>query len=73
MGRIEMSQEERDDLYWLKQAKNKMISQVEAAKRMGVSDRWVRKQLKRMDKVGDEVVVHGLTSMEASFDWSNVD
>ncbi len=60
MGRIEMSQEERDDLYWLKQAKNKVISQVEAGKRMGVSDRWVRKQLKRMEKVGDEVVVHGL-------------
>lgn len=55
-----MSQEERDDLYWLKQAKNKVISQVEAGKRMGVSDRWVRKQLKRMEKVGDEVVVHGL-------------
>ena len=27
---------------------------------MGVSDRWVRKLLKRMKSKGDAVVVHGL-------------
>ena len=37
-----------------------MISQREAAERIGVSDRWVRKLLKRMKQRGDRVVVHGL-------------
>lgn len=60
MERIAMSQEERDKLEWLKRAKDKVISQREAAERIGVSDRWVRKLLKRMKKQGDRVVVHGL-------------
>src|ERR1700674_1299994 len=60
MERIGMSQEERDRLEWLKRAKDGMISQREAAQRMGVSDRWVRKLLKRMKREGDRVVVHGL-------------
>jgi transposase len=60
MERIEMSQEERDRLEWLKRAKDGVISQREAARRMGVTDRWVRKLLKRMKRQGDRVVVHGL-------------
>src|SRR4029434_1004177 len=60
MERIAMSQQERDDLKWLRRAKEGSISQREAAQKMGVSDRWVRKLLKRMTKQGDAVVVHGL-------------
>src|SRR5438445_172274 len=60
MERIAMSQEERDELEWLKRAKEGSIRQREAAKKMGVSDRWVRTLLKRMKKRGDAVVVHGL-------------
>jgi transposase len=60
MERIAMSQEERDKLEWLKRAKDKLISQREAAEKIGVSDRWVRKLLKRMKQRGDRVVVHGL-------------
>jgi transposase len=60
MERIAMSQEERDELDWLKRAKEGSISQREAAQRMGVSERWVRKLLKRMKREGDRVVVHGL-------------
>ena len=60
MERIEMSQEERDKLEWLKRAKDGVITQREAARKIGVSDRWVRKLLKRMKKRGDAVVVHGL-------------
>jgi transposase len=60
MERIAMSQEERDKLEWLKRARDKGISQREAASKLGVSDRWVRKLLKRMKKQGDLVVVHGL-------------
>lgn len=60
MERIAMSQEERDYLDWLKRAKEGSISQREAAEKMGVTPRWVRKLLKRMAKQGDAVVVHGL-------------
>jgi transposase len=60
MERIAMSQEERDDLDWLRRAKDGSISQREAAKRMKISDRWVRTLLKRMKKHGDAIVVHGL-------------
>ena len=60
MERIEMSQEERDRLDWLKRAKDGSMTQREAAQKMGVSDRWVRTLLKRMKKQGDAVVVHGL-------------
>jgi transposase len=60
MERIAMSQAERDELNWLKQARDGRITQREAAERIGVSDRWVRKLLKRMAKRGDAVVVHGL-------------
>jgi len=55
-----MSQEERDKLEWLKRARDKVISQREAAEKIGVSDRWVRELLRRMKKQGDRVVVHGL-------------
>ena len=54
-----MSQEERDELNWLKQARDGSITQREAAERIGVSERWVWK-LKRMAERGDAVVLHGL-------------
>jgi hypothetical protein len=53
MERIEMSQEERDKLEWLKRAKDGVISQCEAARKMGVSDRWARTLLQRMKQRGD--------------------
>jgi len=55
-----MSQQERDELDWLKRAKEGRVSQREAAERIGVSERWVRTLLKRMGRRGDGVVVHGL-------------
>jgi hypothetical protein len=58
--RIAMSQEERDWLHWLKQVRDGEITQRQAAECMKVSDRWVRKLLKRHERVGDEVVIHGL-------------
>jgi Winged helix-turn helix len=60
MERIAMSQEERDWLEWLKRAKGGVMTQRQAAAKMGVSDRWVRKLLRRMEADGDGVVVHGL-------------
>src|ERR1700693_371416 len=60
MERIEMSQEERDRLDWLKRAVDGSITQRKAAEKMGVSDRWVRTLLKQMKRRGDAVVVHAL-------------
>lgn len=55
-----MSQKERDDLDWLKQVRGGIITQREAAGKIGVSDRWVRTLLNRLNKEGDAIVVHGL-------------
>ena len=55
-----MSQKERDWLDWLKRARDGVVTQRYAAERMGVTDRWIRKLLGRLDKQGDAVVVHGL-------------
>jgi transposase len=60
MERIAMSQEERDWLEWLKRARDGVVTQQQAAAKMGVSDRWVRKLVRRMQTDGDAVVVHGL-------------
>ena len=60
MERIAMNQEERDWLEWLKRAKGGVVTQRQAAAKMGVSDRWVRKLLRRMEADGDGIVVHGL-------------
>lgn len=60
MERIAMSQQERDWLDWLKRARDRKMTQKEAAERMGVTERWVRKLLRRMKTGGDRVVVHGL-------------
>lgn len=60
MDRFEMGQEERDWLNWLKRAKDGMITQRKAAEKMGVTDRWVRELLVRMETQGDRVVIHGL-------------
>ena len=55
MERIAMSQEERDELDWLKRAKEGSITQREAAQRMDVSERWVRTLVKRMSPFGPEI------------------
>ena len=55
-----MNQDERDWLHWLKQVKDKKLTQKKAAEHMKVSPRWVRKLVKKMKRKGDAVVVHGL-------------
>jgi winged helix-turn helix protein len=55
-----MNQEERDWLEWLKRVQDGVVTQRQAAAKMGVSDRWVRRLLLRMKTDGDAVVVHGL-------------
>ncbi len=66
MERIAMSQQERDRLEWLKQARDKRLTQSVVAERMGVSERWVRKMIKGLATEGDAVVVHGLRGRESN-------
>ena len=55
-----MSQAERDRLVALKKAKKKLITQREAAGEIGVSERQVRRLLRKLRKQGDKAVVHAL-------------
>jgi DNA-binding Lrp family transcriptional regulator len=57
---IPMSQKERDRLKVLQEARNKAITQKEAAERIGVSERRVRKLMTKLRKEGDRAVAHGL-------------
>jgi hypothetical protein len=66
MERIAMSQEERDELHWLKRVEAGSMTQREAAEKMGVTARWVCKLVKRMKKQGDAVGVHGLRGWASS-------
>jgi hypothetical protein len=55
-----LTQKQRDRLDVLKQAKRRQITQRRAAELMEVSERWVRKLLRRMKTEKDRVVVHKL-------------
>jgi transposase len=55
-----LSQRERDRIRVLHEVKQGHVSQVEAAKRLKLSDRQVRRLLLRIARCGDQAVVHGL-------------
>jgi transposase len=61
-----MNQEERDWLEWLERAQDEVVTQRQAAEKMGVSDRWVRTLLRRMKTDGDSVVLHGLRGRKSN-------
>jgi len=58
--RIAMSQRERDRLRVLQEVKQNHLTQVEAAQRLKVTDRHVRRMLIRIGEHGDGGIVHGL-------------
>jgi transposase len=58
--RIAMSQRERDRLRVLHEVKQKHLTQVEAAQRLNVTDRHVRRMLARLGERGDGGMVHQL-------------
>ncbi|MCH8268781.1 MAG: ISNCY family transposase [Acidobacteria bacterium] len=55
---ILMSQKERDRLKVLHEAKQRHITQKQAAAQIGVSERWVGKLLGRLRQQGDRAVLH---------------
>jgi predicted ArsR family transcriptional regulator len=58
--RIALSQRERDRLRVLHEVQQKQITQIEAARRLKISDRHIRRLLFRLRECGDRAVVHGL-------------
>ena len=61
-----MSQAERDRLVTLRKAKNKLITQAEAAAELQVSVRHVKRMLKALRKRGDRAALHGLRGRESN-------
>ena len=55
-----MSQAERDRLVALKKAKKKLITQKQAAEEIGVTERQVRRLLRKLRRKGDLAVIHEL-------------
>jgi transposase len=53
-----MSQRERDRLKVVHQVGKGQLSQKQAAYQLGLTDRWVRKLLKRVRREGDRAIVH---------------
>jgi len=55
-----MTQRERDRLVVLKKAAKRLITRRQAATEMDVSERQVRRMLRKLKKEGDKAVLHGL-------------
>jgi hypothetical protein len=55
-----MTQAERDRLVALKKAKKKLITQKQAAEEIGVTERQVRRLLRKLRRKGDRAVIHEL-------------
>jgi predicted ArsR family transcriptional regulator len=58
--RMTLSQRERDRLRVLHQVEQGQLAQIEAARRMKLTDRQVRRLLCGLRERGDRVVIHGL-------------
>jgi hypothetical protein len=55
-----MTQAERDRLVTLRKAQKKLIQKKQAAEELGITDRHVRRLIKKLKKEGDKAVIHGL-------------
>ncbi len=64
--RLEMSQKERDRLKVIHEVKEKHWKQAEAAERLGLSRRQVRRLLRRVKREGDSGIVHRLRGRESN-------
>jgi hypothetical protein len=61
-----MSQRERDRLKVLHEANKRQITQKEAAEQLRLSERQVRRQLKKLKGMGDAGVIHGLRGRQSN-------
>src|SRR5713226_5984626 len=58
-----MTQGERDRLVALKKAQKKLITQKEAARELGITERHVRRLLRAVKRRGDKAVIHALRGL----------
>lgn len=70
MEYITMSNKEREQAKVFEQVKSGLITQVEAAARLRVSDRWVRSKIKRYYLNGDRGLVHKSRGRISSRRWA---
>ena len=68
--RMTLSQRERDRMRVLHEVQQEHLTQREAAKRLQLSDRQVRRLLRRMRKKGDQAVIHGLRARPSNRKFS---
>jgi len=68
--RLELSKKERDWLKVLHDVERGHVTQVEAAVRMGLSTRQVRRLLRRVESEGDVGLIHGLRGRESNRKFS---
>jgi len=61
-----MTQAERDRLVALKKAKQKLITQKQAAEELGITERHVRRLLRALQRRGDKVVAHALRGLPSN-------
>src|ERR1022692_779255 len=61
-----MTQAERDRLGALKKAKKKLITQKQAAEEIGITERQVRRLLRKLRRKGDQAVIHELRGRESN-------
>src|SRR5258708_470945 len=61
-----MTQAERDRLVALKKAKKKLITQKQAAEEIGITERQVRRLLRKLRRKGDQAVIHELRGRESN-------
>src|SRR6266853_3266816 len=61
-----VSQRERDRLRVLHEIRQKQITQSEAARRLKISDRHIRRLLVELGKRGDRAVIHGLRGRQSN-------
>lgn len=68
--RIALSQRERDRLKVLHEVKQEHLTQVEAARRLKLTDRHVRRLLLRLRERGDAGIVHRLRGRPSNRQWA---
>jgi hypothetical protein len=73
MGHITMSRKEREQLVVFEQIKTGAVTRVEAAVRLKMSERWVRKKYKRYVVSGVPGLIHRNRSRASTKRWNETD
>ena len=70
MGYITMNKKEFEQSKVFEQVKQGMISRVEAARRLGITTRWIRKKIKRYYDFGNVGLIHRSRGKISPYRWN---